>query len=159
MGNRASPGAVVQVYFDEWLARERPDLVGKVPPCQCEGQPHTRDSATILRKIGYGIKGSVREATRRGGVESGHLILILHAVQSWNLVLEDGEKRPLDVQEVGLLDDLTVQWLLDDLDPAWEDEPLPNASSAPSPDGSRGSAGPTQTTPTETEEQPPSTST
>jgi len=161
VSNRADPSNVRTVYLNEWragLEAEHPYREG--PACLCPGTPHARDQVTILVQLGYGIKGGVREASRRSGIEAGHLVLILRAVRAWNLVLEDGTPRPIDVTEVGLLDDLTVQWLLDVLDDAWADDPpLPNGPSAPSPDGSQESAGPTQTPPSPTETPPASTST
>jgi len=161
VGNRADPSAVRTVYLDDWRVApdtDPPDRVG--PACGCGGGHHERDSAVVLTSVGYGIKGAVREATRRQGIEAGHLVLILRAVRSWNLVLEDGSPRPLDVAEVALLDDATVRWLIAAIDPAWEDDPpLPNASGAPSPDGSSESATPTPTTPSATEPSPSSTTT
>lgn len=160
MSNYADPSATRTVLFDEWRDRQPDkDPIRDLPSCRCPGTPHQRDSATVVVRLGYGAKGAVREATRRGGIEAGHLVLILRAVRSWNLVVPDGSARPLDGQQVELLDDQTVQWLLEELDQAWEDDALPNASSAPSPDGSPGSAGPIQTTPTTTETSPDSTST
>lgn len=161
MGNRADPAKVRTVYLDDWRAEPETDQRFRDgAACGCEPGHHDRDSAVVLTQIGYGIKGAVREATRRQGVEAGQLVLILRGVRSWNLVLDDGTPRPLDVTEVSLLDETTVQWLLDSLDSAWvDDPPLPNGSSAPSPAGSSESAGHTPTSPSPTEPSPDSTST
>lgn len=161
MSNRADPSKVRTVYLDTWRADPETDARFRDgAACGCEPGHHDRDSAVVLTQIGYGIKGAVREATRRQGIEAGQLVLVLRGVRSWNLVLDDGTPRPLDATEVQLLDDATVQWLLDSLDAAWEDDaPLPNASSAPSPDGPSESAGPTPISPSTTETSPGSTNT
>jgi hypothetical protein len=161
VSNRADPSKVRTVYLDIWRADpETETRFRDGAACGCTPGHHDRDSAVVLTQLGYGIKGAIREATRRQGLEAGQLVLILRCVRSWNLVLEDGTPRPLDVTEVSLLDDATVQWLLDSLDAAWEDDPpLPNGSSAPLPDGPSGSAGHTPTSPSSTETSPDSTST
>jgi hypothetical protein len=161
VSNRADPSKVRTVYLDAWRADPETDERFRAgAACGCAPGHHDRDSAVVLNQLGYGIKGAVREATRRQGLEAGQLVLVLRGVRSWNLVLDDGTPRPLDATEVQLLDDATVQWLLDALDPAWEaNPPLPNAPSAPSPAGSSESAGPTPTSPSPTETSPDSTST
>jgi len=159
VSNRADPTATRTVYFDEWVARLPSEQPIVLPPCNCPGTPHQRDSATLLTRLGYAIKGAAREATRRQGDAAGQIVLLARAVVAWNLVLPDGSPRPVDVTEIGLLDDVTVQWLVDELDEAWSEDPLPNAPSAPSPDGSLESASPTPTSPNTTEPQPSSTST
>ncbi len=161
MSNRADPSKVRTVYLDTWRGeKDTEERFREGPACGCEPGHHDRDSAVVLTQFGYGIKGAIREATRRQGIEAGQLVTILRGVRSWSLVLDDGTPRPLDATEVQLLDDATVQWLLDSLDPAWEDDPpLPNGSSAPSPSGSSESAGHTPTSPSPTDTSPGSTST
>lgn len=161
MSNRANPTAIRTVYLDEWRQTgENAAPYRDGPACGCSGDHHTRDSAVIVERLGYGAKGAIREAARRQGLEAGHIVLLLRGVRSWNLVLEDGSPRPLDITEVSLLDEATVQWLVDELDEAWVDDlPLPNAPSAPSPDGSSASAIPTQTPPSPTDTPLSSTST
>lgn len=140
MTNYADPAATTTVYLE---------------PCGCPGQPHAKDAAVVVARFGYGARGAIIEAGRRGGEEAAHLVTILRGVRSWNLVLPDGSPRPLDPASVELLDVRTVQWLLDATEQAWGDDDLPNGSSGPSPAGSPESPGPTPTT----DPEPPADST
>jgi hypothetical protein len=127
--------------------------------CRCPvmPRPHVRDSAQIVARFGYGDRVRIKEA---GGGAANQLAIFL-GVRSWTLVLKDGTARPINPSQIYLLDEATVEALITDdaLGAAMQDEPLPNAPSAPSPDGSQESAGPTPTTPTATETPPSSTST
>lgn len=144
MSNRADPADVKLV---------------ELGPCRCPGLTHANDSAQVVRRLGYGARGAFREAVRRSGLEAGHLVVILHGVKSWTLTMPDGTPRPITPTEVALLDDATVEGLIDGLDEAFDEDPLPNASGALSPDGSSESAIPTPVTPLPIETPPSSTTT
>ena len=160
MTNRADPTKVRTVYLDDWLQRQPDDSPHKrAPACGCGGGHHERDSAVLVVRLGYGAKGAIRETARRAGIEAANLTALLRGVRSWNLVLEDGSPRPLDATEVALLDDTTVDWLLDELDGAWAEDPLPNASGDSSPDGSQANGTRTPTTPPATATSQASTGT
>lgn len=135
-------------------AATRPFVIG---PCRCPGTPHAQDSADIVVRFGYGERATIRQVGRKGGLEALNMASILHGVKRWTLVLPDGSARPIDAVQVAMLDQPTVERLVSDegLDAAWEDDPLPNDSGAPSPDGSQESASRTPKTPP----RPPSTST
>lgn len=117
-------------------------------PCRCPGQPHTGDSAVVVRLFSYAERGLIRQAGRLGGVEAFYLTTIARGVKSWTFVLPDGSPRPVTIEEVNRLDEGTVDVLIAALDDAFAEDPLPNESGAPSPSGSPGSATSTQTTPT-----------
>lgn len=129
-------------------------------PCRCpvEPAPHVRDQATIVKRFGYGDRMKVREATSGS---QANMIAILLGTKTWNLVLKNGNDRPISPVQVALLDQQTVEALIADdaLGAAMEDDPLPNAPSAPSPDGSQESAGITPTMPSPTPPSLGSTST
>lgn len=129
-------------------AATRPFVIG---PCRCpvDPKPHVEDSADIVVRFGYGERGKIRQAGRLGGLEALNMASILHGVKRWTLVLPDGSARPIDAAQVALLDEDTVERLVSDegLDQAWAEDPLPNRSGAPSPDGSSASASPIQTIP------------
>lgn len=141
-GNYVDPGAT------------RPADLG---PCRCpvEPKPHERDSANVVPLFGYGDRGAIRQAGRLGGPEAFKATMLLRGVKSWTLVLPNGSARPVDAAQIALLDEATVDALVEALDEAFAEDPLPNAPGAPSPDGRSGSATSTQ----ETEAPPSSTST
>lgn len=116
-------------------------------PCRCPGQPHTGDSAVVVRLFSYAERGVIRQAARLGGMEAGELMAIARGTRSWSLVLADGSPRPLTTEEINLLDVGTVKALLRELDPAFDEDPLPKARSARSLNGSPASATSTQMTP------------
>jgi hypothetical protein len=140
-------------------------------PCRCpvDPAPHERDSAEVVVRFGYGDKGKIWQTRRAAGLEAAHQVMVLLGVRSWTLVRPDGSARPINPEEVARLDELTIigrsgpdpgqplaKGLVDYLDEAMEPEdPLPNPSGAPSPDGPSESASPTQTI----QAQPSSTST
>lgn len=132
----------------------RPVTIG---PCRCPGTPHETDTADIVVRFGYGERGRIRQTTRVAGLEAGYQVAILLGVKRWTLVLADGTIRPIDAEQIGRLDEGTVNRLLADdlLGDAFEEDPLPNPLGDPSPSGSPASATQTQTTP----EPPSSTST
>lgn len=142
MGNYADPAAT------------RPVTIG---PCRCPGAPHAEDTADIVVRFGYGDKARIRQTTRVAGIEAGYQVAILLGVKRWNLVLPDGAVRPIDAEQIGRLDEWTVDRLLEDelLGAAFEDDDLPLAPAASSQSGSQESGSPTPTTPT----PPSSTST
>lgn len=142
MGNYVDPAAT------------RPVTIG---PCRCPGTPHEADTADIVVRFGYGELARIRQTTRAAGLEAGYQVAILLGVKRWNLVLPDRSARNVDAEQVGRLDEPTVNRLLDDelLGAAFEEEELPLPSAAPSPSGSQASGTLTPTTPT----PPSSTST
>ena len=145
-------------YVDEKATRTQ-DL----GPCRCpvEPRPHVNDSAEVVTRLSFAEKGRVRQAGRIAGQEAAMQVAILIAVRSWTLVLPDGSARPITAEEIARLDELTVsgyehpvtgdvvqEGLLHAIDRLLDPEdPLPNGSGAPSPDGPQESATPTQTTP------------
>lgn len=127
-------------------------------PCRCpvaDPKPHVRDVAVAQNRLGYGDLAKIRQATRIGGPEAGYMQSILVGYVSWNLVLPDGSPRPLDATQVSRLDkqaihgakrvlgtgktkrtEIIAMGLLEGLDDAFEEDPLPNAPGGPSPAGS-----------------------
>lgn len=105
--------------------------------CRCPGTPHQTDSATVVTLFGYGDRGAIRQAGRLGGPEAFKLMAILRGVKAWNLVLPDGKARPIDVAQLERLDEGTVDWLIRELDPAFDEDPLPKRRSDRSRSGSR----------------------
>lgn len=138
-----------QAAFDNWVD---PDATKPVDlgPCRCPGRPHTGDSATVVRLFSYAERGLIRQAGRLGGGEAFNLSSIARGTKAWTLVLPDGSPRPITTQEVNRLDERTVNILIEALDDAFAEDPLPNESGAPSPSGSQESATSTQTSPTPT---------
>lgn len=106
-------------------------------PCRCPGEPHPGDSAQLVTLLGYGDRGSIRQATRLAGIEAGFQMLILLGVSSWTLTLPDGKERPVTAEEIALLDEGTVDFLVRELGPALDEKPIPKVSGGPSPNGRR----------------------
>lgn len=123
ISNRADRSAVRRVDF----------------PCRCPGDPppHPGDSAQIATLLGYGDRGTIRQASRLGGIEAGFQMLILLGVRSWTLTLPDGKERPITAEEVALLDEGTVDFLVGELGDALDEKPIPKASGGRSPSGRR----------------------
>lgn len=122
--------------------------------CRCPGETHQGgDSAHVVKLLGYGDRGDIRQAGRAGGVEAFYQLNILRGVVSWTLTLADGTERPITPEEVRLLDEATVIELTQALDPAWAEDPVPKASGGRSRAGSRAKRSSTPATRT----PPPST--
>lgn len=140
-------------YHDQEATRQV-----EIGPCRCpvDPKPHPTDTADVRVRFGWGERQAIEEA---GSPSAVNLAGLLAGVKRWNLVLPDGSARNVDRLQLILLDDFTVNRLVEELRPAMEDEPLPNSSSAPSPDGSLESATPTPTSPSSTETSPDSTTT
>ena len=117
-------------------------------PCRCPGTPHASDSAQVVALFGYADRGVIRQAGRLGGVESFYQMMLLRGVISWTLTLPDGSARPVDEEEIGLLDEGTVIALVRGLDDAFAEEPVPKASSGRSRSGTRVNGTSTPTIPT-----------
>lgn len=124
-------------------------------PCRCPGGGHGSDSADLVVRFGYGELGRIRQAGRIGGPEAFKAMAVLLGVRRWNLVLPDRSPRPVDAVQVAMLDERTIETIVEQLDGAFAEDPLPNEPGAPSPDGPSESASPTPTSPT----PPTSTST
>lgn len=136
-------------------------------PCRCpvDPPPHVNDTAEFVTRFGFGAKGKIRQAARSLGQEAAYQVGVKLGVKSWTLVKPDGAARPITTDEIAALDeraftgwehpDGTVQeGFMHVVDALLEPEdPLPNVSGAPSPDGRQASASPTPTT------QPPPSST
>ncbi len=131
-------------------------------PCRCpvEPRPHVNDSADVVVRFGFGALGRIRQASRTMGPEAGYQTAIVLGVKRWTFVLPDGSARPITYEQVALLDEATVTgtegevpgsvlqaglmtYLSDAIEP---EDPLPNGSGAPSPDGRSESASPVPTT-------------
>lgn len=106
-------------------------------PCGCTGQPHDEDWIDVRTEVG---------AIEVIGDSTSRLLAI---VAGWNLLDYDGSEAPVDAEHIERL-------FTDLFEPfnAWVSKnlrvkaALPNASGAPSRNGSEGSASQTQTTPT-----------
>lgn len=125
-------------------------------PCRCpvDPRPHVNDSAEVVTRFGFGAKGQIRQAARSLGQEAGYQVGVKLAVKSWTYVTPDGSARLISPDEIAALDERAFTgWDRPDgsfqegfihvidglLDP---EDPLPNASGAPSPDGRQASASP-----------------
>lgn len=106
--------------------------------------------------LGYGELAVMRDAgwARTNGVrfvnEDAKAALVVLGTVRWNLVRPDGSARPITTDEVARLDEDSVDWLYEALEPAIRRRPLPNVTSGRSPDGSPASPSPIPTTPTAT---------
>ena len=118
-------------------------------PCRCpvEPRPHPADTADVVVLFGYGERAAIRQAGRQGGPEAFKVEMLVRGIRRWNLVLPDGSARPLDRVQLEMLDEGTVDRLVELLDGAFAEDPLPNESGVPSPDGVSERDTPTQTTP------------
>lgn len=120
--------------------------------CTCPGKPHGEDTADVRFRLGYGELATMRNAgwVRSAGAvfsaEDSKIALLALGVVRWNLVLPDGSPREVSQDEIERLDEDTVDWLWEALQPAIARRPLPNAFGAPLPAGSQASAGRTRTT-------------
>ena len=115
-------------------------------PCRCDGKQHTEDTVDLVRELPYGSAGIVRVAGFAHGVEGVYdgnaamLKLLELGVKGWNFTGPNGTAWPVDRVTISLLDEETVNWIAGELDKRFKSpRTLPNASAAPSPDGSRGS--------------------
>lgn len=130
-------------------------------PCRCpvDPPPHVNDSANVVTRFGFGAKGRIRHASRTAGVEAGYQVAILLGVKSWTLVLPDGKERPIDSEQVALLDEAIVVGTQDELGQVVQEglmhalapllapeEPLPKPSADRSPAGRSASGSRTRTT-------------
>lgn len=125
---------------------DREDTTRVDLPCRCPGQSHTLDSAQVVKLFGYGDRSDIRWAGEQGGQGAFFQLMLLRGVVSWTLTLEDGKARPVTAYEIALLDEGTVNALVEALDPAFAEEPIPKASSARSRAGSRAKRSRTRTT-------------
>lgn len=127
-----------------------------IGPCDCPGTPHAGgDVATVRLEFGYQALGEIGSAGALafGDFTASRRKLIELGVVSWNLIGPDGKEWPPNEANIALLDEPTIDALASALDEAVEmaRRALPNASGAPSADGSPGSASPTlETEPTTT---------
>lgn len=123
-------------------------------PCRCplEEPPHERDSAEVRERLAYAELAIFREAgwRRSGGAtfsnEDAKMALLTLGVKAWTLTLPDGSPRPVDADQVGLLDEATVDLLWTALAPAVRADPLPKGSAGRSPAGTRASTTSTRKT-------------
>lgn len=106
-------------------------------PCRCPGIPHSGDSAQVVTLLGYGDRGKCRQTARLSGIEAFYQHLLLVGVVSWTFTLADGRARPVNAEEIALLDEGTVMALVEGLDEALRDEPVPKAPRRRSPRGTR----------------------
>lgn len=135
-------------YIDTGATRQAPPR-----PCSCPiTTPHEADTAEVRERLGYGELATFRAAgwARSSGAffvnEDAKAALIVLGTVRWSLVLPNGKPRPITTAEVELLDEPTIDWLYKALEPAIRQEPLPNGSGDPSPDGSPAKRSRTRTT-------------
>lgn len=136
------------------LANTKLVVIGE---CQCPGTPHARDEAQVHRELGYSARGKIGAAAALsfGDFTAARRKLVELGVESWNLLGPDGKPWPPTEENIELLDEATIDAIAEGINAAVEPTPpLPNASDAPSPDGSPGSVSPTPEGPT-----PPSSTT
>ncbi len=121
--------------------------------CQCPGSPHEDDEWTYRTELGNSeiLQAGARAMLPEGGVNVIAMQDVLLEVASvrWNLV-DDAGAVPADAAHFRLLDETTRNAMLAALDEATAKTvaPVPNASGARSPNGSRASASRTRTHPT-----------
>lgn len=117
--------------------------------CQCPGTPHETDEATVRWDLGASALARVGAAELSKGRTRDPLAswrqLILEATIEWNLLIpaDDGTIIPAPIVSVIVdeLDDPTITALAEAIDGLIGSRgKLPNASGAPSPASSRGSA-------------------
>lgn len=112
-------------------------------PCACPGKPHDEDWIEVRTQLGTADLASL--AMAQTAAERFAVWFV-----SWNLRDDDGREVPLTHEAIGNL--WTDEAFFKAFD-AWTTEHakvrvLPNASGAPSANGSRGSAMPARLTPT-----------
>lgn len=116
--------------------------------CQCPGTPHEGDEATVRWDLGASALARIGRAeldkVRLRDPLASWRQLILEAVTGWNLLLagEDGAiPAPIVPAVVAELDDQTITTLAEAIDGLIGSRGhVPNASGAPSPASSQGSA-------------------
>lgn len=108
-------------------------------PCECPGAPHESDWAKVR------AEASAEDVQRFVGVEGlgsdGAAEAIADFIPEWNLLGPDGKPWPPSMESVRALKVPTLTILSNAIGTAVaESVAVPNASSAPSPGSSRGSA-------------------
>lgn len=115
-----------------------------IGPCRCPGRPHAgpdgtgQDFVTVVRAFGYGAVSEIRRADGLYGPDVSTARAMLLGIKAWTLVLADGKPRPVDAEQIGLLDVATADRLDEIVGEvlATKDDDLPNGSGADSPSGS-----------------------
>lgn len=119
-------------------------------PCLCPGAPHERDEATYRLEIGGGARKRISAygwgITRGEWFDTsaaGNMLMVV-GIASWNLVGAKGRAVPVTLDTVALLREDRRDLIEETLDRVLGEQPatLPNASGAPSRDGSEVSASP-----------------
>lgn len=111
-------------------------------PCQCPNTPHEADRAFVRSEL----SGTEWALVFQGNTERALTIFI----REWNLTDEDGDPVLVDLSTVGALDTPTFQAIDDWIGKNVAPPRLPNASGAPSRNGSRERGRRTPKTPTTT---------
>lgn len=108
-------------------------------PCDCPGTPHDEDWMDLRSEL-----GAQDLVTLQGAVPTDRMKVF---VVAWNLLGDDGELAPIDGEHLGRLYGDIIErldaWTLENV--RWG--ALPNASGAPSRNGTKASASQTRTTP------------
>ena len=118
-------------------------------PCQCPGTPHEHDEATVRWDLGASALARIGRAELEGAARldpmAAYRQVVLETVVSWNLLVADEHgsavSAPITERTIAELDLPTLQSLAEGADRLVRERGrLPNASGAPSPASSRGSA-------------------
>ena len=124
-------------------------------PCQCPGTPHEEDVVIYRTELGDGEEtaaGAAGWAATNGKYfdwEAARSKLLATGVMRWNLLGPSGELMPVTPTAMALLDATTraaIGAAIDTAQAKARGDPLPNASAARSPAGSRVSGSPTRKT-------------
>lgn len=123
--------------------------------CECKGKPHTEDIVELRAELGYAAIGRIGMAgmtplSEQYDFPESQLALIAEGLVSWNLV--DVHGKPMGTDRADWNEAITpetVDWITTELNDLLTRarEPVPNASGAPSPSTTRGSASRTRKTP------------
>lgn len=123
-------------------------------PCECPDTPHERDSVEVYAELGYEALGKIQLAgllaDGRFSFYEAKIELLRLGIARWDLRGADGKVMQLNRGSIGLMRERDIEAIakvLDEIVTAGE-EPVPNASSAPSATGSAESASSTPTTQT-----------
>lgn len=111
-------------------------------PCACPGQPHDEDWMDLRTELGT---ADIIAMLGTSAVEDLALLTV-----GWNLLDDDGSPAPVDREHIDRLygDEAFFNAFREWSGKHIRNKPLPNGSSVPSRNGSRGNAGSLQTIPT-----------
>lgn len=118
-------------------------------PCECPGTPHESDWAKVRKELSGSDIGIISNASATDEVAAAGTMAPY--VIEWNLLGPNGEPWPPSAESLLALNAATLGAVVGAIQASIAESAgtvLPNASGAPSRNGSRGSASRTRTTPT-----------